>query len=609
MKKLNIKIFVAFIFFIFLVPAAFASIKDRGSINLLALSEITEEVYKGSIANLELEIRPGSGMVFVNTFPISKLDTQISMRFAKQIACKHSKKDCSKYDFIYTLKASSGIVGGPSAGAAAAVLTTSLLENLELDKKIAITGTINSGELIGPVGGLKEKIDAAALNGIKKVLIPKWGVPEEINENKTVDLIQHGKDLGLEVIKISTLDEAMFQFTGKIPEKIIKELSVDQEYIKIMKSLAEMLCERSEYLNKNYLSETPVNDIDDSIFEYDKSALNSTKKAVTAFEEGDYYTAASYCFRANINYRYLWYYIQNLTSKKILNLTSYLKNEIDSFEEEIDNKPLKTLTDLQAYMITKERFAESRERIGLVMKNINNTETASYLLAFARERLFSAFTWSHFFNAGGQRFKLDNESLKNSCEIKISEAEERHQFVNFYLSSGISETRKVIDRANSARKKGNYIVCLFEASRAKAQANVILSVMGVDKDRVNEMLNQKLDAAEQTIIEQQENGIFPIMGYSYFEYAKSLAKDDASSSMIYAEYALELSNFDFYFEKKGFFDIMKNNYNYNPLLLLVMGICLGILIGSRLKKSKKSKTVIRKIPKTKHNIRIRKARK
>ena len=590
--------------FLFLIPAA-AAATYTGSMKLLAMSELEEGVYRGSIADLALEIMPGKGRVFVNTFPISKLDTQISMRFAKQVACKHTGADCRRYDFIYTIKATSGIVGGPSAGAAAAVLTTSLLSNLPLKEGISITGTINSGELIGPVGGLKEKVDAAPRAGIKKVLVPKGGIKEE---NETVSVVDYGRELGVEVIEVSTLNEALYHFTGKLAETRKKELVVDPEYSKIMMSLAVMLCNRSSYLQQECLLAKPENDINESFVEYEKSALNATEKSGIAFESGDYYTAASYCFRANIDYRYLWYYMQNLTAEEIMENSSALKSEIDLFEKYIDNKEIRTLTDLQAYMITKERIGESIERIRLASETINNTLTSSYWLAFAEERFYSAFSWSHFFGAEGQLFILDNESLKQSCEIKISEAEERYQYVNFYFPTRIPETRREIDDANNDMREGNYIMCLYRASRAKSQANVILGVIGVDSSMIRDILLQKLDAAEQTIVEQQEMGIFPIMGYSYFEYANSLADYDPSSAMIYAEYALELSNFDFYFEKKELFDFSR--IDYRILLALIAGACIGLFIGIRLRKSKrlKKKSHLHGIMHTTRSIKIIRAK-
>ena len=104
------------------LPIAWAT---EGHIALLAVAESSKGL-SGAIADLSLEIRPGNGRVFLETFPTTKEDTQISMRFAKQVACSYLKVDCSDKDFIFTIRAGPGIVGGPSAGAAAALLTISV---------------------------------------------------------------------------------------------------------------------------------------------------------------------------------------------------------------------------------------------------------------------------------------------------------------------------------------------------------------------------------------------------------------------------------------------------------------------------------------------------
>ena len=75
-----------------------------------------------------LDVRPGTERVLLETIPLTRVATQISMRFAQQVACKELQRDCSRQDFIYTITAQPGLVGGPSAGAAGAVLTVSLLE-------------------------------------------------------------------------------------------------------------------------------------------------------------------------------------------------------------------------------------------------------------------------------------------------------------------------------------------------------------------------------------------------------------------------------------------------------------------------------------------------
>jgi len=118
MNKILILIIV-----VLLIPLVSAK---QGHMKLLAVKE-TSDGYEGAPADLYLEIKPGTGRVFLETFPLFKIDTQISTRFAKEIACDYLSVDCDNYDFIYTITADSIIIGGPSAGASIATLTIAIL--------------------------------------------------------------------------------------------------------------------------------------------------------------------------------------------------------------------------------------------------------------------------------------------------------------------------------------------------------------------------------------------------------------------------------------------------------------------------------------------------
>ena len=129
-------ILIILISLLLILPSVSAQHPMKGHMKLLAVNEGGKNgaddtdgiVQHGSIADLYLEIKPGLGSVYIDTFPLTKMDTQLSTRFAKEVACKFLNKDCTKYDFFYTIKADSSIIGGPSAGAALAMLTVALLD-------------------------------------------------------------------------------------------------------------------------------------------------------------------------------------------------------------------------------------------------------------------------------------------------------------------------------------------------------------------------------------------------------------------------------------------------------------------------------------------------
>ena len=88
---------------------------------------------------------------------------------------------------------------------------------------------------------------------------------------------------------------------------------------------------------------------------------------------------------------------------------------------------------------------------------------------------------------------------------------------------------------------------MFRATKAKAEADVVINMIGVHKEQLDSLLKSKLSVIQRVIAEQQEKGIFPILGYSYYEYASSLKEEEPFLAALYLEYALELSNLDIYF--------------------------------------------------------------
>ena len=231
--------------FLLIIPIVCA---EQKHMHLLAVKESNGE-YIGSLADLYLEVKSGSGRVFMETFPLSKLDTQISTRFAKEIACQKSDIDCSHYDFFYTIKSDAPIIGGPSAGAAISALTYILLNNYNYDNSITVTGTINSGGLVGSVGGIIEKIEAAAKENLSLVLIPIDKSTIE-KDNETTDVQQYADNISVNVAFVSDLNDMLYYFSGIEKQEIDGELIVNEQYTSIMKEISDNLCARALDLNE-----------------------------------------------------------------------------------------------------------------------------------------------------------------------------------------------------------------------------------------------------------------------------------------------------------------------------------------------------------------------
>ena len=190
---------------------------------------------------------------------------------------------------------------------------------------------------------------------------------------------------------------------------------------------------------------------------------------------------------------------------------------------------------------------------------------------------------------------LNKQKIKESCQDKILEAEERYQYVKLLFPQFLKDAKKEIDHAYSYLAKKEYELCLFKASIAKAQADIILNLMGLDENKTKEQLATKLEIVKKNIIKGSKQGIFPIMAYSYYEYANTLKESDLYSALLYAEYALELGNFNMYFKSTEKKIAIKIDQRY---FIFTLGLSIGLIpylfIRRRLYSNKKKKVRKRK---------------
>ncbi|RMF54631.1 hypothetical protein D6745_04670 [Candidatus Woesearchaeota archaeon] len=576
------KTLIISLFFVLLIPVAHAR---SGHVKLLAVSETGEGELVGSVADIYLQIKPGTGRIFFDTFPLTKIDTQVSTRFAKDIACNFLDVDCDEFNFFYTIKSNSAIVGGPSAGAAITILTMAVLEGVEINESVTITGTINSGNIIGPVGGTVEKIRAAAKEGIKTVLISEGKRFVEEN-NKTVDLVELGKNLSINVVEVGSLNDAFYYFTGIKLKEEDDSFTISKAYQRIMRNISIELCGRSSRLKGKAENLSLRNSTE---FE---EAENLTKKGIWAFINDSYYSSASYCFGANIKYRNIL--LKNISVDELVDKRLEIKDEIIDFEKNVSSVEIKTIQDLQTMMVVKERIADAKERIDNVLTKIveNNTEAAVFDLAYGIERLYSAQTWSKFFGGEGKAYDLSAPSIEDSCYRKLSEADERYQYAKLFIPFSLDHIKEELVNSLGYSMEGDYVTCLAKSIEAKAKSDIILTTLTVEESQLQNMISKKLKTAGKNIAKAEKEGIFPILGFSYYEYAKSLQEEDPLSALLYSEYAIELSNLDIYFKSKkksislGEKTTFSNEF-IEKCLYFVAGVGIGSIIVMMIANCKK----------------------
>jgi uncharacterized protein len=615
-KSINFTILMLIAITLFTIPLSYSSANMWSSFNtvsteynianiqkqttLLAVSELENGSFIGGTARLTLEVIPGKGRIFFDTFPLTKIDTQISTRSAKAIACDFLDVECSTIDFIYTIESGSSIIGGPSAGASMTILTIALLDGQELNKNVAITGTINPGGFIGPVGGLKEKIQAAQKQNIKTVLIPlgeryvtqtnQIDVSQIILNNDTIksgelaaetklDLVEFGKSIGVTVVEVADIYEALPYIIDKKYPFIESYIETPDYYTQTMQELAQIMCQNSENIkaslniittienttititsqnieiiapqNQKPTTRLPNSSIDVNATYYQAQA--QYESAQLAINQKQYYAAASFCYGSTLNYRFLAEF-----TKPIKDIQTQATNSIGNWNS---LHSYKTITDLQTYMLVEERLEQAKNHLKtaneLNEKNLTYAAINQYVTAI--ERLESAKAWSKFYNGYGAKYNFN--TIQASCQIKLQEANERYNYLTLYTTF-TGRIKENLDKAKEHANNGNYELCLHQSSIVKAEIDVILSTASITQEQLNQTIQKRIPIVEQAILKQIQKGNFPIIGYSYYEYAVSLAEVDPSSSLLYLQYALELSSLDIYFNSQNENGIRNGTNNY-----------------------------------------------
>ncbi len=558
---------LVFVFAIFLFIQIVSQYSKVYAINALAVSSPHTPDARGSTAKIYLWLKDGSGNVFIDTSPMSSIDLQAAIRYSNRLACEFLDEDCSKYDFFYRVDTDSFMVSGPSASMAIAVLTVAALKDLQIDNDVAVTGTINSGYLIGPVAGLFEKVQSTFGTNITTILIP-FGQSIVEHNNKTINLTTYAKVFGNKtVIETNNLYEALEYFTGKrFDEKQVANAS-DEEYEKVMKEVANRLCDRTKSLLSEVNSSLKKDDED-----YFLLALQFYNDSLVAINKSSYYAAASFCFSANPRLSYLLFKNNPAETSQIEEI---IEDKIDFFEENLLSEDSHTLGDLQIKGVVNARIEEAKTEFLKFKENRSDL----FSLAYAFERIYSAILWSKFYSLDENKLSFDKHYLRRQCIDAIHELNSMKEFLKFYVPlSTLSSIDLETPQRYFAEEK--YDLCLFESLKTKAALNVYNTYLFVDETRFNETISKKLDAALREIRKQTAKGYFPIVAYSYYTYAKQLAEQgEASSAILFSEYALELSKMDLFISKPKRFHL--NIYFY----LLFLGTALGVLVRDLVRKN------------------------
>ena len=118
-----------------------------------------------------------------------------------------------------------GFIDGPSAGGVFCLALLTAMDGRQFPVDLAMTGTILPDGTIGLVGGVAQKVRAAAKAGKKRIVIPLFERFEEQDEKiggGVVDLFRLGRELDVDVHPVADIAEAYSYAHGvKLPDSYV----------------------------------------------------------------------------------------------------------------------------------------------------------------------------------------------------------------------------------------------------------------------------------------------------------------------------------------------------------------------------------------------------
>ncbi|OYT57722.1 MAG: hypothetical protein B6U68_01545 [Candidatus Aenigmarchaeota archaeon ex4484_14] len=611
--------------YFFILLLILSSVVCAGSVEIYipAVKE-TEQGYVGVLATLNVTVKPGRGHVYVDTLPLTKIDTQASARLAKEVTEETIGKNLDNYDFFYIIRSDAPIIGGPSAGGAMAMATLAAVLDLKADKKVIMTGTINPDGSIGPVGGILEKVHAAAQNNMSLFLIPSgqriisiqrtekeelpFGI-KIVSKTERVDIIDYAKKKwGLTVKEVKNVDEALEYFTSYRIKKETIKIKPNPVLQRAMKNMSSNLLSYAQdklAVAKDKKKYVPY-EYEDNINSLLQTAEKRLKDAEDLYKKGNYYSTSSYAFIASIQSEYIKNLadLLNAESKEdfLDNLISKEEDRIDKMKTEIQSRKPDSMTDIEILATAAERITDAKSNIKDAWKNFYNKNyfDSVYFLSYATERAKTAEAWLEIESAfaDNKTKEIDIERIKPLVERRIEDA---LSAITYAQTIGIDADTKKLEKAQKEYENQEYQSALIDAVSARAEANLLMETRGLNEKEIRDRTISAEREAIKAIYNSEGHGAVPVLAISYLEYAKTFLDSEPATALKYFKYSkdfaktsediLEIFNKKTTEnEKENIIEPVEKGEKANAtyiVLSFIAGIFLGFLFGKSNRKGHK----------------------
>ena len=558
--------------------ASIYSVERNRHMIIVAVNRAENGTYGGVSADLYVNVAcPGNGHVYVETAPLSELDTQASARVAAMVASTVANTSFNACDYFVSIKANTSIIGGPSASAAVAVAFTASLLDIPLDESVVITGMIMPDGSIGPVGGLPEKLEAAAGRGAKVFLIPygqeiavDYVVEEEqgtgysgqVVKQVQVNLTELGSKLGVRVIPVSTIYEALEVATNRVFRSplIINITDILGKYMDYIKPvLNKWITDEVSDIN-NTMRETeyklgktslPI-DLRDFVDEA-KNEINSTISTAEKYEnQGLLYAASSKYFQALIYSKWLKYVVELYVNESSfnyilhgLNDSAQLLLELIGIHASVESMDINNLSVLVG---STSRVFEALMYLDNAVSSWRNNDliTTAYYLGYAEARLKTAHMWMSLrdYLKNTMNYSITLEELKQVALSIATLARDTVNYVYTLTTSSQQDLHEAMTWVDKAMTEENTISKLALAIEAYGTAYNVL-IYSLTGNYLNAVAKSLLKSSDYLITSLYSANVLPVSVILYRELAQAYM--DSPESLCYALARLNTEMFTYLF--------------------------------------------------------------
>ncbi|HIP91362.1 MAG TPA: hypothetical protein EYH21_03590 [Methanothermococcus okinawensis] len=554
-----------------IIPLSLHGIFGDVTIAVPAVSK-TDYGYVGTTINIDVKVSNGSGHVFIDTLPVTEMDMQSSARVAAKVAFDISNRNQKDYDVYYIVRSKVPIIGGPSAGGALCVATVAELNNWSINRDVMMTGMIYPDGGIGPVGGILEKLKSAKMSGARYFLIP-YGEryitvedPYLEGGNITVDVVEYGRELGIEVIEVRSIYDAIYYFTNHslVEENYTSNPVLESIYRKKMKELADKVLKLAEdhyrYVS-NRLERDPSAKLSYLLEMNLKRRLEESREELEIgeklYSQGNYYSATSKAFGVIINLEAINTTLNYMESS---DKRGYLKDYLVNIQEDIKDKKeiirsRKLIRDNFEYILaSKSRIYEGEDLMDSAWREYYNDNPLAAIeyASYGKWRGESAIWWLQLSN---RKSNLEEEVIEEYQLMPLAQKYlDNAEVVVLYSSmilpeiGGIEDAEEKLERAREYYERGEYLLSIGESIDAYVYATTYLNFntdTGYLRERAEKRINKVMG----------KYNYLPISAMGYYEYANSF--NDSFYKALYYKYSTAYAQMDI--------DILQeigHNYSY-----------------------------------------------